>query len=178
MSSLEIVLAELETAIENADAARRNGLLRRFTDQLTEQVDVLDEEKIEVYDEVIFNLAHDIEFHARIELAEALADLERGPLRTIRDLAFDDRIAVAAPVIRRSPRLSEEDTLQIAREKGQDHLLVLSERRNLSEAVTDVIVDRGHYPVHRCLARNETARFSGQAMEKLAHSADDDRVLA
>ncbi|HHS89064.1 MAG TPA: DUF2336 domain-containing protein [Rhodobacteraceae bacterium] len=178
MSSLEIILAELDAAIQSADEARRSGLVQRFTRQLREQIDSLDEEKIGVYDEIIYNLARNIELPSRVELAEALADIVRAPVRTIRDLAFDDQIEVAGPVIRRSGRLSKEDTVRLAREKGQAHLLVLSERPNLPPAVTDIIVDRGHVPVRRRVAGNQTARFSEKAFRKLADSAEGDQLLA
>ena len=59
-----------------------------------------------------------------------------------------------------SSRLSTEALVEIASTKGQDHLLAISARDNLPEAVTDVIVERGETKVIRKLANNAGARFS------------------
>jgi len=44
--------------------------------------------------------------------------------------------------------------------KGQDHLLAISGRTDLPEAVTDVIVDRGERKVIESLATTRGAPFS------------------
>ena len=119
------------------------------------------------FDEVILRLARNLEFRARLELSEHLADHAMAPRRVVRDLAFDDDGAVAAPVLSRSPRLSEDDLLAVAQEKGQAHLLALSRRVSLSERITDVLIDRGDTRVVRSVADNEGARFSEQGFSAL-----------
>ena len=62
------------------------------------------------------------------------------------------------------------------RTKGQEHLLAISGRSNLPEAVTDVIVDRGERRVIRKLANNASARFSEAGYSGIVAraSADDE----
>src|SRR5262249_20691476 len=86
--------------------------------------------------------------------------IDYAPFEVIQNLAFDDEIEVAADVLTNSSRLGVDTLLKIASTKGQDHLLAISGRANLPEAVTDVIVDRGENKVIRRLANNASARFS------------------
>ena len=77
-----------------------------------------------------------------------------------------------------SNRLSPEALIEIASIKGQDHLLAISARDNLPEAVTNVIVERGETRVIRRLAKNATARFSETGYSGLiAHSEGDDELV-
>jgi len=66
--------------------------------------------------------------------------------------------------------------VEIAKSKGQDHLLAISGRENLPEDVTDVLVERGERKVIRKLADNNTARFSeaGYSGMVARAEADDD----
>jgi hypothetical protein len=67
--------------------------------------------------------------------------------------------------------------VEIASTKGQDHLLAISARANLPEAVTDVIVDRGEGKVIRQLANNATARFSEAGYSGIVARAEQDDEL-
>ena len=78
----------------------------------------------------------------------------------IRRLARHDEISVAGPVLTESSRLSEEDLVEIAGTKGEQHLLAISGRWWLTEVVTDALLAR-HYPsVSRRLVKNPGARVS------------------
>ena len=63
----------------------------------------------------------------------------------VRKLAHDDDIAVAGPVITKSSRMQENELVELARTKGQAHLAVIAGRKDIGEAVTDVLVRRGEY---------------------------------
>jgi len=76
-------------------------------------------------------------------------------------LAFDDSIEVAGPVLRESGRLDAKTLVANARTKSQPHLLAISKRKSLEDAVTDVLVTRGNREVVNSVANNNGARFSG-----------------
>jgi uncharacterized protein (DUF2336 family) len=84
---------------------------------------------------------------------------------------------VAGPILRRSPVLDEEALLEIARVKGQSHLLAMSERPKLSPDLTDVIVGRGDRDVVRRTAGNAGAKFSETGYTELIKRASQDGVL-
>jgi uncharacterized protein (DUF2336 family) len=92
-------------------------------------------------------------------------------------LAHDSDIEVAGPVLTQSPLLSTEDLCEIAESKGNSHLLAISCRRDLTENITDVLVKRGDDEVARSVARNETARLSLSALERLIERAAADPTI-
>jgi uncharacterized protein (DUF2336 family) len=177
MQPLKSVVSEVEDAIASGEDARRVDTLRRITSLFIEQSPQLNDEHVAVFDEVIVRLAHEIEFRARVDLAERLADVSNAPLKTVRDLAFDENVAVAGPVLERSTRIDEADLVSIAEQRGQQHLLAISGRRDLPTAVTDVIVTRGDEHVVRKVANNETAKFSETGFTRLVERAAEDAEL-
>ncbi len=87
-------------------------------------------------------------------------------------------IDVAGPLLRRSECLDEETLITGARTKGQDHLLAISQRKRLSEDVTDVLVERGNQKVVISTAANAGARFSDFGYSKLVTRSEEDSELA
>src|SRR5205085_11357801 len=93
-------------------------------------------------------------------------------------LALDDEIEVAGPVLRHSDRLDETTLVESAKTKSQSHLLAISRRQNLAEAVTDVLVRRGDSEVALSTARNISAKFSDFGYATLVERSKDDDGLA
>lgn len=178
MADRESLIAELEDAIVRGSNQKRAATLRQLTDLFTSHTGQLSEEQIELFDDVILRLAREIETKTRAELARRLAPVDDAPPNTVRELARDDEIEVAAPVLLRSPRLVEADLVDIASNKSQAHLLAISSRRPLGTAVTDVLVDRGDGDVLFNVASNAEASFSEGGMAKLVERAGDDESLA
>jgi uncharacterized protein (DUF2336 family) len=177
MSSMFSFVSEVEEAIASKDATRRVDTLRRLTGLFIEQEEQLQGGHIAIFDEVILRLSRDLEQRARLELSEKFSDLKRAPRKVIRSLAFDLDGAIARPVLERSSRLDEDDLVMIARARGQDHLLAISKRAELSERVTDVLVHRGDRMVVRSVAENDGARFSNDGFTQLLAKARDDNAL-
>src|SRR3954466_15925819 len=109
-----------------------------MSDLFIEEAPGLAEQHVRVFDEVLFRLVQHLEFGVRLVLAERLADIPNAPRATVKNLALDPNIAVARPVLERSPRLGESELVEIALSKGQEHLLAISSRSSLTERVTDV----------------------------------------
>jgi uncharacterized protein (DUF2336 family) len=168
---------EIEDAIGSEDPIRRLETLRAVTTLFLSQAPSLNETHVGVFDEVILRLSRDVERRARAELAERLADIANAPRKVVRDLAYDEEIQVARPVLERSPRIEEEVLVAIARGRGQDHLLALSRRRELSDDLTEVLVDRGDDRVARSVAENEGAAVSERSLARLVERASTDAAL-
>ena len=100
----------------------------------------------------------------RAELAERLSVLANAPRGLVGQLAHDDEIAIAGPLLRRSPVIDEKMLIEIASMKGQGHLLAMAERPTLSTDLTDVIVARGDRDVVRRAAGNAGAAFSSRQL--------------
>ncbi len=171
------IIAELEDAVTSGSAAKRVSTLRQVTDLFLRDGERLSEDQVRVFDDVLCHLVARVETRVKAELGGRLAPLEYAPTGVIEHLAWDDEIAVAGAVLAGSNRLSTTTLVEIAKAKGQDHLLAISGRASLPETVTDVIVDRGERKVIRRLAGNAGARFSEAGYGGMvAHAEADDEL--
>jgi uncharacterized protein (DUF2336 family) len=73
--------------------------------------------------------------------------------------------------------LTDDDLVENATIKSQDHLFAIAKRLKLSEVVTDVLVDRGDERVVHRVVKNKGARFSLAGYGKLTNRARYDRRL-
>jgi uncharacterized protein (DUF2336 family) len=80
-------------------------------------------------------------------------------------------------VLRASPVLTDEDLLGVVRSRGQEHLRAVSERPSVSEAVSEVIVERGDDETLGTLLRNDGARLSRTATETAVERAKANPAL-
>jgi uncharacterized protein (DUF2336 family) len=178
MIEISSLIDELEDSINNGTEQRRLVALRRVSDMFVAGSSRYTSEQIDLFDDVLLRLADHIEHEARVRLSHSLASLHNAPPKVVRSLAFDDAIEVAAPVLTNSPQLSDDDLVANARTKSQGHLLAISQRSTLSEAVTDVLVDRGDTGVVRSVAENSGARFSYNGFGRLVERSQADEILA
>lgn len=174
----ESLLDELQATLAHGTVARRVETLRRVTDLFINGAVDFSNEQISLFDDVFQCLTEHIETSAMILLSNRLAPLDTAPPRTIRALAFDDLIEVAAPVLSRSERLDDETLIETARNKSQAHLMAISVRRVLSGAVTDVLVLRGNDEVIQSTVNNPGAEFSERGFTRLVDRAEGDDNLA
>jgi uncharacterized protein (DUF2336 family) len=171
------IIAELEDAVRSGSSQRRVDTLRQVTNLFLHDGERLSEDQVKVFDDVLCLLIGRVETRARAELGQRLAPVDYAPFEVIQHLARDSEIEVAGSVLALSSRLRTSDLVEIASTRGQDHLLAISGRSNLPEAVTDVIVDRGERKVIRKLAGNASARFSEAGYSGITAHADADDEL-
>jgi uncharacterized protein (DUF2336 family) len=171
------LLPELEEVVQHGSAEKRAETLRRITALFLDGAPMFSNEHVALFDDVIGCLIEEIEAKALAELARRIAPVPNAPAGVVRALAENDDIAVAGPVLRQA-RLDEPALLEIAENKSQAHLLALSARATLSEALSDIIVMRGDRDVARALATNQQARLSEHAFTTLVKRAEEDGVLA
>jgi uncharacterized protein (DUF2336 family) len=178
MTGRQGLLDELEDVLARQDIGRRADALRRITDLFVAASSRYSDEQIALFDEVMGRLVEEIDTSARAAFGQRLADLADAPPEVMRALALDDAIEVAEPVLLRSDRLDDGTLVESAKTKSQSHLLAISRRQNLSEAVTDVLVERGNGEVALSTARNFSARFSEFGYATLVQRSKDDDGLA
>ncbi len=169
-------LLELQKLASSDTEADRADTLSCVTDLFFMTSDEQDESVTAVFGEVMERLAYQLEAAARVKLAERLADSRDAPHGLVCRLA-DDEIGVARPVLENSSCLDDADLVEIAKTRGQDHLLAISNRETLSTVVTDIVVERGDEEVLENVAKNQGAAFSRKGMGQLAHRANDNPDL-
>jgi len=178
VSTSEGLLDELQATLAHGTVARRVETLRRVTDLFINGAVEFSDDHIALFDDVFQCLMHHIETSARALLSNRLAPVDRAPPLTVRALAFDDLIEVAAPVLSQSERLDDEALIETARNKSQAHLMAISTRKVLSGAVTDVLVQRGNDEVVQSTVNNPGAEFSERGFSRLVNRAEGNDSLA
>jgi uncharacterized protein (DUF2336 family) len=178
MSAQPAIRDELEGLIVGKDIGSRAEALRRVTDLFVSGSTVFSGDQIALFDAVMSQLAREIGASARAAFGSRLAPLSDAPPRVLHELALDDEIAVAEPILRGAPQLDGATLLEGAKTKSQGHLLAISRRSYLPEAVTDVLVERGNREVALSTASNSGAQFSDYGYSTLVQRSESDGDLA
>jgi uncharacterized protein (DUF2336 family) len=178
MEGIHLLAADIEKVIADRSASQRAQSLRRVTDLFLLRAADYTEEQLALFDDVLARLIADIESSARALLATRLAPVPNAPRGIVETLAFDQEIEVARPILIHSHRLSEEALVRNASTMSQQHLLAISRRKTLAEAVTDVLVERGDEIVVLKTVKNKGARFSESGFGTLVGRARGNDTLA
>jgi len=170
---------QLEEAVSGKSIRRQAEIMRGLTDLfITMTAEPLSVENGKTFDDVMSRLVATIDESVRASFGGRLATVPGAPPMTLRALALDDSIEVARPVLENSDSIDEGVLLEVARSKGQHHLLAISHRRSVDESVTDVLIERGSQPVVASLTSNDGAKFSDHGCAMLESRARNDEEIA
>jgi uncharacterized protein (DUF2336 family) len=172
------LIPELDDIVKNGTAKRRAEAIERISELFLEGAARFESQHVELFDEIFVGLVPTTEIDTRAELAARLSQVDNAPPTLVKQLAREDEIKIAGPILAHSRLLDEPTLVDIARKKGQSHLAAISERSTLTTSVTDVILRRGDRDVVRTVAANDGARFSEGGYAGLVKRATDDGVLA
>ena len=171
------LIPELDDIVSRGDPKRRANAARRVSELFLQGAATFRPDHVDLFDGVLTSLVPHAELEARAELAGRLSLLANAPRGLVSQLAHEDEIAIAGPLLRHSPVIDEKMLVEIASVKGQGHLLALAERPTLSTDLTDVMVARGDRAVIRRAAGNAGAAFSSSSYATLIKRAGQDGVL-
>src|SRR5215470_2156641 len=177
MTATTSLIPGLDDIIRGGDPSRCAEAASRIAELFLQDAPRLQPSHVELFDGLLIDLVPFTEMVARAELAERLSFLANAPRTLVGRLARENEILVAAPILRRSPVLEDGVLLEIARLKGQGHLLAMSERPELSSDLTDVIIRRGDREVVRRAAGNAGAVFSDKGYTELIRRSGRDGLL-
>ncbi|MCK1388553.1 DUF2336 domain-containing protein [Bradyrhizobium sp. 21] len=167
----------LEDIVKRGDPRRRGEIAYAVSQLFFQDAEKLRPDLVGLFDNLLIDLVPHAELASRVDLAERFSRLNNAPPHLVSQLARENEIAVAGPVLRHSPVLDDAALIEIARLKGQGHLLAMTERPTLSAVVTDVLVERGDRDVVRRAAGNSGAVFSPGSYSELIKRAAQDGVL-
>src|SRR3984957_13452989 len=174
---MTVAIPGLDEFVMRGDPKRVAELSRGIADLFVQGAAGFQARHVELFDHILTGIVPQAELAARADIAERMSAIANAPPTLIGQLAREDDISIAGPVLRRSPVLGEQALVEIARLKGQDHLLAMTERPKLSSDLTDVIVRRGDRDVIRRTAANAGAAFSTVGYSALVKRAARDGVL-
>ena len=124
--------------------------------------------------EALSLLARDQAPRIRQILSEALKEVADAPPDVIRRLAWDVEAAVATPVLRFSPVLTDQDLIEIVKAKpSPKSVAAICERKTVSENVSDAIVDSDDIDAIALLLANRSAQIREEALDRLLDRAVD-----
>jgi uncharacterized protein (DUF2336 family) len=178
MLAANLPLSDLDELVRDVSPARRADAVRKLGALFAAGAENFNAQHVAVFDGILKGLLPQTDSDVRADLANRLASLVNAPPSIVRELVHDDAIKVSGPLLRVSPLIDEQILIEIARMKGQPHLLAISQRAAISEHVTDVILRRGEREVVRSVARNLTAAFSLHGYSSLVQRSADDGMLA
>ena len=167
----------LDDIVKRGDPRRRGEIASAIAALFFQDPSKFRPELVDLFDNLLIDLVPHAELAARVDLAERFSRLDNAPPHLVGQLARENEILVAGPVLRRSPVLDEAALVEIARLKGQGHLLAMTERPTLSTGITDVLIERGDRDVVRRAAGNAGATFSADGYSELIKRASQDGVL-
>src|ERR1700760_947028 len=167
----------LDEIVKNGDPKRRAEAARRIAEMFLAGAAELKPHHVDLFDGILIDLVPHAELDARTDLAERLSLLANAPRTLVGHLARESEIAIAGPILRRSPVIDEKALIEIAAARGQDHLMAMTERPTLSPDLTDVRVRRRAGEVPRRTPRNEGSSFSQAGYSTLIQRASHDGVL-
>ncbi len=159
-------LERLMSLDTGSGSEQRRKLLSEITDIFLHGTESHSDTENQYFGDIMEKVAYDLEEQVRIDLAQRLADEDAAPPDLIRRLAKDE-IDVATPIIENSSILNDEDLVEIAQTKSQDHLMAMTRRNDISETVSDALVSHGSDEVVEGVVRNSGANISQTTMERV-----------
>jgi uncharacterized protein (DUF2336 family) len=172
------LINEIQDTTVSGSTKKQLKALTRITDLFAAGSGRYSKQHTELFGEVFKTLVAVIELKTRVKLASHLATNPDAPATLVRAFAFDDAVTVAAPVLSQSTALSESDLVASASTQSQGHLYAIAQRPEISEAITEILIERGEPKVVHTVAKNAGARISDGCFRELVMRAGDDAQLA
>jgi uncharacterized protein (DUF2336 family) len=131
--------------------------------------DINDRERALMRD-IMRQLTHEVEMSLRIRLAERLVAQKGNAQHDLVVVLANDRIEVAHPLLVASEVLDDADLVEIVHHRSLQHQLSVAVRHDLSEEVSEALVETDNEDVIVTLLCNQSANFS---QEVLAHLVEE-----
>lgn len=178
MQYREQLRTEIDVALASAEPEWCASALRQVVELFISGAHTYAPEHVSLYDIVLNRLAERADQNGLVDMSNKLAPIENAPVGTLGYLARHENTAVSAPILGKSPALSTEDLVTIAKSAKHGILLLIASRPVLETEVTDILVERGHMDVKIKAVGNRGAKFSEVTFVKLINDARKNKTLA
>lgn len=160
---------ELDPAMEAAPPPENNvrrQLAKRLADAICLPASKLTPQERHMAGDVLVELLRSAEPDIREAVAKRLVMLNEAP-RTILVMLAKDDIHIARHVLENSRSLTDSDIIQIARKVKMEHRKMMAQRRHLSDAVVDVLVEFMEEDVVETVLKNKGSNLSDTAIQRI-----------
>ncbi len=144
----------------------RRQLAKRLADVICIPASQLSPQERHMAGDILVELLRDADLKLRESVAKRLVMLNEAP-RTILVILARDKIEVAKHVLENSRSLTDSDLIQISQKVSSKHRKVIAQRRKVSDAVVDIIVQYLEEEVVETLLANKGAHFSETALQRI-----------
>lgn len=168
---------QLSSLARETSSEKRRELMGEVADIFVSGSADYSDRELFLFGEVLTKLLDNVDSAGRAHLSRTIASVEQTPRDLALSLANDD-IAIALPILEKSPVLTEQDLVAVVNSKETDHRLAISKRTNLSATITDALIGHGEQPVLHSVGGNKSAKISDEGFNKLVDHAENDNVLS
>ncbi|MDJ0951539.1 MAG: DUF2336 domain-containing protein [Alphaproteobacteria bacterium] len=163
--------AKLLQLARDRSAAGRKNLVSCVSDLAFSIKRKLTSKESALIGQVLCQLISEVEREVRAALAQKFADQPNAPEDLISLLA-NDHIDVAQPILLRSKLLKDPELIEIVQLRTMQHRLAVAARKEVSEQVSDALVDAGEPEVVTKLLKNNGARISEGTLDRLVDESE------
>ena len=150
--------------------AGRRALVATVGDLFLDRKEALSDRERALMTEILRQLIRDVEIEVRQALAHRLAREPLAPPELLLMLA-NDEIEVAHPILLHSEVLGDDELIEIIHHRTLEHQLAIAMRREVSERISDALVERGDVGVGKALLETPQARLSQAALAYLVEES-------
>lgn len=154
------------TLAQTKSVDARSRLLENITDMFLSDEGRLSEHERALMSDILGKLITQVEKDVRKELSETLAR-SQVDLPDVVSMLANDEIEIARPLLEHSKLLQDPDLIEIVRMRTDEHRIAITMREELSEQLSDALVEYGDEDVVENLLNNHDAQLSKRAMEYL-----------
>ncbi|WP_319532973.1 DUF2336 domain-containing protein [uncultured Cohaesibacter sp.] len=155
---------------------KRRELLGRVADMFFDGAELHTDHESLLFRDIVLKMLNDVDDEGRAEFSERAASEGRLPIEIARQLAQDE-VAVAGPMLKNSPVLTDEDFVNFSQTLSPEHLENIAQRETLSGTVTDALIENGTREVWHKVSQNRGAEITAKGFDTLVSNATDDEVL-
>jgi uncharacterized protein (DUF2336 family) len=164
-------LKELVTLARDKSQKSRSILVATINDLYSDEHEFLTEQDRAIMADIIHQLIHEVEVSVRRTLAERLAEQADAPAALVVTLA-NDEFEVAHAILIKSELLKDPELIEIVRYRTMEHQVAIAMRPNVSEQLSDVLVETNNDQVITTLLSNQNATISNSTMRYLVVQSD------
>lgn len=159
-------ITEMLSLAQSKSVTARTRLLENITDMFLSDEGRLSEHERALMSDILGKLIQQVEGDVRKQLAEILSRSNADIPDVVNMLANDD-VEIARPLLENSALLKDPDLIEIVRMRTDEHRLSITLREEVSEQLSDALVEYGDEDVVESLLNNHDASISKRAMEYL-----------
>ncbi|UTW56592.1 DUF2336 domain-containing protein [Kordiimonas sp. SCSIO 12610] len=142
----------------------RSRLLENISDLFLSDAGRLSEHERALMSDILSKLISQVEKDIRKELANILQQTG-GDFPDVVKLLANDDVDIARPLLEKSNLLKDPDLIEIIRMRTDEHRMSVAMRDELSEQVTDALIEYGNDDVLETLLNNHDTTLSKRTME-------------